>query len=79
MWTRFSRDYMYWLTVRGRKSDLLPVREREERAKERDRLYAEWVGTYGAMQATKFVDDWDDPRPYHTEGPYYEDELESAH
>jgi hypothetical protein len=74
-----SRDYAYWLTVPGRSSDRLPVRERIERAKERDRLYAEFVGRYGPVHAAKWADDWDDPRPYHTAGPFYEGELEPAH
>ena len=76
--TGLSREYVYWLTVPGRYSDRLPVRKREERAKERDIIYAESVGPYGPLAAAKFADDWDDPRPYHTEGPFYENELDPA-
>jgi hypothetical protein len=73
-----SREYIYWLTVPGRSSDRLPVRERIERAKERDIIYAQSVGPYGPLAAAKFADDLDDPRPYHTEGPFYENELDFA-
>ena len=79
LWTRLSGEYMYWLTLPGPERDRLPVRERAERLKERDRLYSGWVGPYGAVQAAKFVDSWDDPRPFHGEGPFYENELEPAH
>ena len=72
--TGLSREYVYWLTVPGRSSDRLPVREREER----DIIYAQSVGRYGPLAAAKFADDWDDPRPYHTEGPFYENELDPA-
>jgi hypothetical protein len=68
LWTRFSREYVYWLTLPGPDRDHLPVREREERVKERDILYAQFARDYGALAAAKFVDSWDDPRPYHTEG-----------
>jgi hypothetical protein len=77
--TGLSREYIYWLTLPGRYSVRLPVGKRIERAMERDRMYAESVGPYGPVVAAKWADDWDDPRPYHTEGPFYEKELEPPH
>lgn len=79
LWTRFSRDYIYWLTLPGADRDRLPIRARKERLEERERLYAQFARDYGSVAATKVVDSWDDPRPYHTEGPFYENELEPAH
>ena len=79
LWTRFSRDYIYWLALPGADRDRLPVRERKERLDERQRLYAQFARDYGPVAAASFVDSWDDPRPYHTEGPFYEKELEPAH
>ena len=78
LWTRFSRESIYWLILPGAERDRLPIREREERVKERDRWHAQLTKDYGVVAATKFVDSWDDPRPYHTEGPFYENELEPA-
>jgi hypothetical protein len=79
LWTRLSGDYVYWLTLPGPERDRLPIRERKERLEERDRLYAQFARDYGSAAATKFVDSWDDPRPYHGEGPFNENELEPAH
>jgi hypothetical protein len=77
--TGLSSDYIYWLTVPGAERDRFPVREREERIKERDRVYARFAASYGPATAAKWAASWDDPRPYHTEGPFYEKELEPAH
>lgn len=79
LWTRFSRDYIYWLILPGPDRDRLPIQERKERLEERDRVYARFVKDYGPLTAAKFAASWDDPRPYHTEGPFYENELDPVH
>jgi hypothetical protein len=77
--TGLSRDYIYWLIVPGADRDRYPVREREERIKEGDRVYAQFAADYGPARAAKWAESWDDPRPYHKEGPFYEKELEPPH